>query len=221
MKHFYAIIFTVVVCVSMSSCTAVSIIKDATTVYEAAAELNDGTMVEGRIYGGNFASGAKKVAIKSDKKKYKIASKDIAVLYLWRKDYPDRKNALVYRDYKYVYKWRGTTRSRDMKPAWMSIEAAGEDLLICGRGKWYGVDKKGGALTITYDRDYGIQYVAAKSGAEYMEYIGSSRTSEKNMRARLLEYLIDDPILCEKLESGEVKATDFDDVADKYRPVNK
>ncbi len=213
MKHFYAIIFTVVVCVSMSSCTAVSIIKDATTVYEAAAELNDGTMVEGRIHGGNFASGAKK--------KYKIASKDIAVLYLWRKDYPDRKNALVYRDYKYVYKWRGTTRSRDMKPAWMSIEAAGEDLLICGRGKWYGVDKKGGALTITYDRDYGIQYVAAKSGAEYMEYIGSSRTSEKNMRARLLEYLIDDPILCEKLESGEVKATDFDDVADKYRPVNK
>ncbi len=83
------------------------------------------------------------------------------------------------------------------------------------------MDKKGGALTITYDRDYGIQYVAAKSGAEYMEYIGSSRTSEKNMRARLLEYLIDDPILCEKLESGEVKATDFDDVADKYRPVNK
>ena len=221
MKHFYAIIFTVVVCVSMSSCTAVSIIKDATTVYEAAAELNDGTMVEGRIHGGNFASGAKKVAIKSDKKKYKIASKDIAVLYLWRKDYPDRKNALVYRDYKYVYKWRGTTRSRDMKPAWMSIEAAGEDLLICGRGKWYGVDKKGGALTITYDRDYGIQYVAAKSGAEYMEYIGSSRTSEKNMRARLLEYLIADPILCEKLESGEVKATDFDDVADKYRPVHK
>ena len=41
------------------------------------------------------------------------------------------------------------------------------------------------------------------------------------MRARLLEYLIDDPILCEKLESGEVKATDFDDVADKYRPVNR
>ncbi len=221
MKHFYAIIFTVVVCVSMSSCTAVSIIKDATTVYEAAAELNDGTMIEGRIHGGNFASGAKKVSIKSDKKKYKIASKDIAVLYLWRKDYPDRKNALVYRDYKYVYKWRGTTRSRDMKPAWMSIEAAGEDLLICGRGKWYGVDKKGGALVITYDRDYGIQYVAAKSGADSMEYIGSSRTSEKNMRARLLEYLIDDPILCEKLESGEVKATDFDDVADKYRPVNK
>ena len=221
MKHFYAIIFTVVVCVSMSSCTAVSIIKDATTVYEAAAELNDGTMVEGRIHGGNFASNAKKVAITSDKAKHKIASKDIAVLYLWRKDYPDRKNALVYRPYKYVYKWRGTTRSRDMKAAWMSIEAVGEDLLICGRGKWYGVDKKGGALVITYDRDYGIQYVAAKSGADSMEYIGSSRTSEKNMRSRLLEYLIDDPILCEKLESGEVKATDFDDVADKYRPVNR
>ncbi len=221
MKHFYGIIFALAACVSLSSCTTVSIIKDATTVYEAAVELNDGTMVEGRIHGANFSSGTKKVSIKSDKTKYKFASTDIAVLYLWRKDYPDRKNALIYRPYKYVYKWRGTTRSRDMKAAWMSIEASGENLLVCGRGKWYGVDKKGGALVITYDRDYGIQYLAIKAGAESMEYIGSSKTSEKNMRNRLLEYLIDDPILCEKLESGEVKATDFDSVADKYTPVNR
>lgn len=221
MRCFYKIIFASVVCATLSSCAAVTMIKDATTVYEAAAELEDGTMVEGRIHGGNFSSTAKKVAIKSDKTKHKIASKDIAVLYLWRKDYPDRKNALIYRPYKYVYKWRGTTRSRDIKAAWMSIEASGENLLICGRGKWYGVDKKGGALVITYDRDYGIQYVAQKAGAESMEYIGSSTWKEKHFRERFLTYLIDDPILCEKLESGEVKADDLDAVADRYSPANR
>lgn len=214
-------IFAVAACACLSSCTAVAVIRDATTVYEAAAELKDGTMVEGRIHGGNFASGTKKVTIKSDKGRHKIAGSDIAVLYLWRKDYPDRKNALIYSPYKYMYKWRGTTRSRDMKAVWMSLEASGDNLLVCGFGKSYGVDKKGGALVITYDRSYGIQYVAMKAGAGAMEYVGSSNWKEKRFRERFLEYLIDDPILCEKLESGEVKADDFESVADKYSPVGR
>ncbi|MCM1312774.1 MAG: hypothetical protein NC206_06525 [Bacteroides sp.] len=206
----------------VSSCQVAQVIISGTTYYETEITTHDERLISGLIGGqrsSSLPSGSKTISIKTDEGRKKIKSEQIKYMTLARKAHPEKRQTLVYMDYKYPYNRKGEQKYRIFK-CWQVLKNAGDHLLITAYGHTYSLSKDG-ALIVTYSRDEGIKYCIQRRGDECPILIGRSISSRSHMRKQWQAYLSDDPVLCRKIKDKEIDAFDFTTIAEQYNPSGK
>lgn len=113
-----------------------------------------------------------------------------------------------------------TKKKKKIEPQWMSVEAQGDYVEFYCCSYKYSIPSSG-ILKISSVANGEILYVARKTGEEIGQVIGYYKGGNKYQRYLLMEYLADDPVLCEKLKNKEIYPTDLQKIADLYNPVKK
>jgi len=113
-----------------------------------------------------------------------------------------------------------TKKKKKIEPQWMSVEAQGDYVEFYCCSYKYSIPSSG-ILKISSVANGEIFYVARKTGEEIGQVIGYYKSGNKYQRNLLMEYLADDPVLCEKLKNKEIDPTDLQKIADLYNPVKK
>jgi len=203
---------------SLSGCQIYGVIKDATDREEGRIVMNDGTEYVGRVKMPKCNT--KNIHIKTENgEKVKLKNTDIAVLGVWKKTHTDKCHYLVCHPYK-TNKLFSTKKEKMVKPQWMALEAQGDYVEFYCCSYKYSIPKDG-SLVITSVTNGNIAFLARKTGEENAYIIGYKGSGNKHWRNLLMEYLEDDPSLCEKLENKEIDPTDLQKIADLYNPVRK
>ena len=169
------------------------------TYYETEITTKDNQLIAGQIGGqrsSNLPSGTKTISIKTEEGRKKIKSEEIKYMTLARKNHPEKRQTLVYAEFKMPYTKKGEQKFRTFKN-WQILNSVGDHLLITAYGHTYSLAKDG-ALIITYSRDEGIQYCIQRQSDDCPILIGRSISSRSYMRKQWQAYLADDPVLCEK-----------------------
>lgn len=198
------------------SCQIYSVVKDATDKEEGRVVMKDGTEYVGRVRMPKCNT--KRISITTtDGKKLKLKNTDIEVLGVWKKTHTDKCNFLLSVPYV-TRKMFSTKKTKVIQPQWMAIEAQGDHVEFYVCGYKYSIPKDG-TLTITSVQNGNIIYIAKKKGEEYGRIIGYKGSGAKHWRTLLMEYLADDPALCEKLKNKEIKPDNLQQIADMYNPT--
>lgn len=202
----------------LSSCQIYGIVKDATDQEEGRIVMKDGTEYTGRVRMPK--SNTKTVNITTTNgEKLKLKNTDIAVLGVWKKTHPENCHFLVCYPYM-ANKVFSTKKKKKIEPQWMSVEAQGDHVEFYCCSYKYSIPSSG-ILKISSVANGEILYVARKTGEEIGQVIGYYKSGNKYQRYLLMEYLADDPVLCEKLKNKEIDPTDLQKIADLYNPVKK
>ena len=165
--------------------------------FPVVASLTDGTTVRGEAKLPNV--GTKDVTIRdSPGQKREIDSEDIASLMAWNEQAPDAKHLFVYYD-----------------KLWMAVAGAGDHLMVFARSTDYYIDK-GGTLTV---KGAHFTYYAAKPGDTEPTLLFKGAPTKKKRRDFWIEYLADDPALCDKIAAEEIDPFDFDAICAEYKPT--
>ncbi|MCI7599183.1 MAG: hypothetical protein SOY06_10145 [Prevotella sp.] len=203
-------------CAVMSSCQVAQVVKDATTFYQCEVHKSDGSVVSGRIGGmrsSNFYASSDIVSVKTATGREKIKSEDADYLLLWDKDYPDRKNQLLYMPYT----WK-TKKGKDMEAkVWMYVEADGDNLVVLASGISYAISGRG-ELIISYTSNVGISYYILRKGASKPEYLFNNSKSKSKARQAWAEALKDCPSLVQKINDKTIDPYNFKDIVNAYNP---
>lgn len=204
------------------SCQVAALVISGTTYYETEITTKDNQLIARQIGGqrsSNLPSGSKTISIKTEEGRKKVKSEEIKYMTLARKNHPEKRQTLVYTEYKMPYTKKGEQKFRTFKN-WQILNSAGDHLLITAYGHAYSLAKDG-ALIITYSRDEGIQYCIQRQGDDCPILIGRSISGRSFMRKQWQAYLADDPVLCEKIAKKEIDAFDFTAITEQYNPVGK
>lgn len=207
---------------TFNSCQVVELVICGTTYYETEITTKDNQLIAGQIGGqrsSNLPSGTKTISIKTEEGRKKIKSEEIKYMTLARKNHPEKRQTLVYAEFKMPYTKKGEQKFRTFKN-WQVLNSAGDHLLLTAYGHTYSLAKDG-ALIITYSRDEGIQYCIQRQSDDCPIFIGRSISSRSYMRKQWQAYLADDPVLCEKIAKKEIDAFDFTAITEQYNPVGK
>ena len=222
-KILSALAASAALCLSMlHSCQVAQLINNGTTYYDTEITTVDNKLITGKIGGqrsSNLPSGAKTISIKTDEGRQKIKSESIKYMTLSRKSLTEKRQTLVWTEYRIPYKKKGEQRFRTYKN-WQVLNSVGDHLIITAYGNTYSLAKDG-ALVITYTRDTGIQYCLQRHGDDCPIHFGRNTSSRSFMRKQWQEYLSDDPVLCEKIRSKEIDAFNFTAIAEQYSPKGK
>ena len=165
--------------------------------FPVVVSLSDGTTVRGEARLPNV--GTRDVTIRDSLgQKREIDSEDIASLMAWNEKAPDAKHLFVYYD-----------------KLWMAVAGAGDHLMVFARSTDYYIDK-GGTLTV---KGAHFTYYAAKPGDTEPTLLFKGAPTKKERRDFWIEYLADDPALCDKIAAEEIDPFDFDAICAEYKPT--
>lgn len=212
-----AMLLCTLITAMLSSCQIASVVKDATTFYQCEAHKSDGSVITGRIGGmrsSNFYASTNTVSIKTATGREKINSEDMDYLLLWDKDYPDRKNQLLYMPYTVTSK--NGKKSYEYK-VWMYVEAEGDNLVVLASGISYAISGRG-ELIISYSSNVSISYYIIHKGDKKPQYIFRSNTSKSKARNAWATALKDCPSLVQKINNKTIDPFNFQDIANAYNP---
>lgn len=215
MKQLAYLLPLVLVAPLASSCQIYGVIKDATDKEEGRVVMKDGSEYTGRVKMPKCNT--KKISMTTtDGKKLKLKNTDIVVLGVWKKTHPDKCHFLVSLPYV-TNKMFSTKKVKTISPQWMAVEAQGDyvDFYCCSYK--YSIPRDG-SLTITSVQNGSIAYIARKKGEATGRIIGYMGSGSKHWRTLLMQYLSDDPKLCEKLKSKDIKPSSLQEIADTYNP---
>ncbi len=202
----------------LGSCQIYTVIKDFTDKEEGRVVMKDGTEYTGRVKMPHCNT--KNIKIKtSDGQKMKLKNTDIAVLGVWKKTHTDKCHYLVSCPYS-TNKMFSTKKRKTIAPQWMAIQAQGDFVEFYCCSYKYSIPRDG-TMTITSVQNGNIAFIARKKGEEQGRIIGYQGSGSKHWRTLLMEYLSDDPALCEKLRNKEIKPDNLQQIADLYNPNAK
>lgn len=202
----------------LGSCQIYTVVKDLTDKEEGRVVMKDGTEYTGRVKMPHCNT--KSIKIKtSDGQKLKLRNTDIAVLGVWKKTHTDKCHYLVSCPYS-TNKMFSTKKRKIIAPQWMAIQAQGDFVEFYCCSYKYSIPHDG-SMTITSVQNGNIAFIARKKGEEQGYIIGYQGSGSKHWRTLLMEYLSDDPALCEKLRNKEIKPDALQQIADLYNPNAK
>lgn len=198
-----------------NSCQIYGIIKDATDKEEGRVLMKDGTEYTGRVKMPKCNT--KNIRLTTtDGKKLKLKNTDIEVLGVWKKTHTDKCHYLVSVPYV-TNKMFSTKKTKVVSPQWMAVDSQGDYVEFYCCSYKYSIPSDG-TLTITSVQNGSIVFIARKKGDENGRVIGYQGSGSKHWRTLLMEYLSDDPELCEKLKNKDIKPSDLQKIADLYNP---
>lgn len=187
--------------VCLDSCTivttAVEVSRDVKK-YPVEVTLNDGGTLTGEAKLPN--GGTKKVTVKDAAgQKTKLKSADIESLTVWNDKAPDSKFVLVFQD-----------------KSWRTPKAVGPHLAVFAQGADYYINKQG-EMTV---KGNAINYYGLRPGDTEATFIVSmsENTLSRTARKRVMEYLSDDPDLCNAISEKEIGPYDFERICEEYTP---
>lgn len=224
MKHstLSQLVIVLIFSFTLHSCQVVNLVISGTTYYDTEITTNDGRLIVGQIGGqrsSNLPSASKTISIKTEEGRQKIKSEQIKYMTLARKGHPEKKQTLVYADWKIPYTKKGELKYVTRKN-WLVIKDMGDNLFITACGHTFSLAKDG-TLVITYSRNEGIKYCIKRHNDGCPIYIGSSISGKKYMREQWQEYLADDPELCRKIANKDIDSFDFKAIVEQYTPASK
>lgn len=199
----------------LSSCQIYSVVKDLTDKEEGRVVMRDGTEHTGRVKMPHCNT--KTIRMKTaDGQKLKLKNTDIAVLGVWKKTHTDKCHYLVACPYS-TNKMFSTKKRKTVAPQWMAVQAQGDHVEFYCCSYKYSIPSDG-SMTITSVQNGSIAFVARKKGQAEGYIIGYQGSGSKHWRTLLMEYLADDPALCEKLRNKEIEPSNLQQIADQYHP---
>lgn len=211
MKQLKKIVPVLLSAAMLAGCQIYSIVKDATDKEDGQVITKDGRAYTGRVSMPNCNTKSITVAT-PDSQKVKLASEDIAVLAVWKKTHPDMVHPLVHMPYKWIGK-----KAKVRKAQWMALIEAGEHVEFYALSYNYSIPGSG-ALKITSVKNGSISYIGRKKGEDTGTTIGINGGGTRAWRKVMMEFLADDPVLCERLKNLEIKPTDMEKIAKEYNP---
>lgn len=161
--------------------------------------LQDGTVVTGEAKLPN--GGTKKVTVKGeDGERHKLQAEDILTLTAWNDKAPDMKYAMVFRD-----------------KHWLVPEAVGEHLMVFALAVDYFIEKDGDMVL----KGEHFSFYGFRPGEETGTLLGTTHFANSNKLARkyLMEYLADDPEMCERIRDKDIEPFDYKRICEEYNPA--
>lgn len=207
-NHLLVVMLCMLSSTFMTSCL-VNAVVDSTKFYQCEVHKSDGSVVSGRIGGvksAKFNAATKTFSVKTTTGSEKITSSDVDYLLLWDKDYPDRKNQLLYLGQK-----------DKKKKTWMYVEAAGDNLIILASGINYSISGKS-ELVIKYSDYVPLRYYVLRKGDTLPSFIFDNNSPKTRARNVWADVLKDCPSLVQKITDKTINPFSFEDIAKAYCP---
>lgn len=207
------IIFGALTLASASSCGIIGAalqIKNETKYEPASVLLADGTVLEGSAVLPNGSTAELKFK-DAEGNKQKIQSSDVECLSVWKEGFEDKKFYFFYREYLYYTHKKKGDMFRSM---WMVPKASGEHLTVMAGAADYQFNNQGDLILVGET----IPYYGFKDGYDYGTLINSAGWTGSSARKWAVDYLSDDPDLCQAISGKEIDPFDFDTICDEYNP---
>lgn len=193
-----------------TSCQIYGIVKDITDKEDGQIQTKDGRQYVGRVSMPNCNT--KSITVNTlDSQHVKVASDEIAVLAVWKKTHPEKVHPLVHMPYK----WQG--KKKTSKAQWMAMIEAGEYLEFYALSYNYSLPSNGD-IRISSVKGGSISYIGRRAGDSIGTVVAVNGYPTRALRKNMMEFLADDPVLCEKLKNMEIKPGDMETIAKEYNP---
>lgn len=194
----------------LCSCSLGRLLQEETRRENVRIYMNDGDIIAGESVLPDLKD--RKIDIKGDNGgKIRIAAGDTEAAIFTQGNHPEIRNIFVYRDF---VKSSGKTNNKG--PFWMLKTGSGKGIEICLCGAYYSFDKDGQIKVEAAPGDR-VCVIGFKDDGQG-EFIGYDDSSTTTMRNAMVEWLADDPALCQKLANREIKAKDYQAICSAYNP---